>query len=57
MNDFDRKQLLAILSSFETRSNKDILTLMRIAFSAGSEKSFSSFDEFMAWVKREILEL
>lgn len=66
MNERDRQELIQILSSYETRSNKDILTLMRIAFNAGKEtyrpdcsqdNSFASFDEFMQWIKRELLEL
>jgi hypothetical protein len=57
MNNFDRQQLIAILSSFETRSNKDIQTLMRIAFEQGKDNAFTSFDAFMIWIKRELLEL
>jgi len=56
MTDHDRNQLIQILSSFETRSNKDIQTLMRISFEYG-KSGFQTFDEFLNWIKRELLEL
>ena len=57
MSEYDREQLIAILSHFETRSNKDIQTLMRIAFEQGKEHSFESFESFISWIKRELLDL
>jgi hypothetical protein len=57
MNEYDRKQLIQILSHFETRSNKDIQTLMRIAFEQGKANDFTSFDAFFIWIKRQLLEL
>lgn len=55
MTKADREQLIAILSNFETRSSKDIQFLMRMAFEAS--KTHKSFDDWFAYVKRELLDL
>lgn len=57
LTEWQRKKLVGILSSFETRSNHDIQTLMRIAFDAGAKRKFESFEEFFAHVITQVLEL
>lgn len=55
INTKNKKSLIQILSAAETRDNKDIIMLQKIAFEAAKE--FKSFDEFFNYVKRELLAL
>lgn len=57
MSDKDKEYLTSILSSFETRSNKDIQFLMEQAFKAGRDTKFASFEAYMNYIKRELLNL
>jgi hypothetical protein len=52
-----KEQLVAILSSSETRSDKDIQFLMEQAFKAGQSKRYYSYTSWFDYIKRELLEL
>ncbi|HYF69119.1 MAG TPA: hypothetical protein VD884_13340 [Ohtaekwangia sp.] len=57
MNQETKEQLIAILSNYETRSNKDIRFLMEQAFKAGQGKKYLTFQSWFEYIKRELLEL
>jgi hypothetical protein len=57
MSKEEREQLIAIMSHFETRSNKNILFLMEMSFKAGRGKIHYSFQSFIEYIKRDLLNL
>lgn len=52
LNEDDKESMIQIMSNFETRANKDIQFLMRMAYQAGQKNPHENFEAYQNSIKR-----